>query len=287
MEFFGNIKSYISPRWVQSSGHALGHQPIRPSFYNQLIDDFVVIAHRGASYYAPENTMSAFAKAVEMKADMIELDITLTQDGEVVVLHDENVKRTTNGAGIARTMTLKELQALDAGLWFSEKFRGERIPTLEEVLKWVKGKVSLNIEIKPEAVTDDVEGGIEEKSLQLVEKYGMEKHVIFSCFDLRAVDRVKKSEPRIAAAVLYHYGTAGKKGPIDLVNSYRADGFNIDRRYLSNRWINELNEQNISVWVYTVNKESHMRSLIKRGVSGIFTDRPDLLRTVAKEGLNT
>lgn len=285
MGLLSDIKSYMSPRMVHSTEHILAHKPVRPSFYNQPVDGFAVIAHRGASFYAPENTMAAFEKAVEMRADMIELDITLTKDGEIVILHDEDLKRTTNGSGIAHRMPLKELQKLDVGSWYSEKFREERIPTLETVLEWAKDKISLNIEIKPEAVTDDVEGGIEEKALQLVQKYGMEKYVIFSSFDLRAVERIKKAAPRVPAAVLYHYSTAGKKGPVDLVNNCRADGFNIDRRYLSNRWINELNENNIPIWVYTVNKESQMKSLIRRGVSGIFTDRPDLLRSIAEQEL--
>src|SRR6266704_6290544 len=106
------------------------------------------IAHRGASARAPENTLAAFAEAVRLGANAIELDVHLTADGVPVVIHDGTVDRTTNGRGEVAAMTLKDLRRLDAGAWFSSRFRGERIPTLEESLEFARGRCAMNVEIK-------------------------------------------------------------------------------------------------------------------------------------------
>src|SRR3712207_5048900 len=111
--------------------------------------DTKIMAHRGAAAYAPENTIAAFTKAIEMKADAIELDIHLSKDDHIVVIHDEKVDRTTNGKGLVMEFTLEELKRLDAGSWFNKEFKNEKIPTLREVLELVAYKnIDLNIEIK-------------------------------------------------------------------------------------------------------------------------------------------
>ncbi|MEO1023744.1 MAG: glycerophosphodiester phosphodiesterase family protein, partial [Bacteroidota bacterium] len=149
-----------------------------PELYNDNSDHFVVIAHRGASAYAPENTMAAFRIAVDMNAEMIELDVLLSGDGVPVAIHEDQLDRTTDTTGLTSQFTLETLQSVDAGSWFSADFAGEPVPTLDEVLRYCSGKISVNIEIKHEAVTNDVEGGIEEKVINLVKRYGMEHHVI-------------------------------------------------------------------------------------------------------------
>ena len=130
-------------------------------------DDFTIIAHRGASAYYPENTLVSFEGAMALGADMVELDVQLTSDGEVVVFHDEKITRCTDGRGRIADHSLAELKKLDAGSWFDKKFQGEKIPTLAEVLNVCKNKIAVNIEIKTEAVTDYVSGGIEEKCLKI------------------------------------------------------------------------------------------------------------------------
>lgn len=125
----------------------------------------MVIAHRGFSGQAPENTLASFQKAVELGSDMIELDVRFSKDGQVVVIHDDTIDRTTNGRGKVADYTLKELKQFDAGSWFAPQFSGERIPTLKEVLELVKGKVLVNIEIKDESpgqykITDLAERGL-------------------------------------------------------------------------------------------------------------------------------
>ncbi len=242
--------------------------------------NFVVIGHRGASAYYPENTMTSFKAAYEMGAEMIELDILLSKDGVPVVIHDETLDRTTNGTGKVADYTLTELRKLDAGLWFGREHAGEQIPTLEEVLQFAKDRIALNIEIKTEAVTDELLGGIEEKALNLVKKYEMEEYVLFSSFDYRAISHLKKLDVDISAALLYEKKQSSRRLPSQLVADYKADAFNCSRRQYSKRWAEDTQRHNIPVFVYTVNKERQMEKMIERGVSGIFSDKPDVLKRV-------
>lgn len=245
--------------------------------YSDNNDGFVVIAHRGASAYHPENTMAAFRSAHEMGAEMIELDILLTKDGIPIAIHDETLERTTNGTGMVAEFTLEELKELDAGSWFSKAHKGETIPSLEEVLEFAKGKIALNIEIKTEAVTDQARGGIEEKALELVKKYEMQNYVLFSSFDYRALSHLRELDVDISTALLYEESQSDNRSPSELVSAYQANAFNCSYRKLSKKWAKEAKSNDIPVFVYTVNKKHLMRKMIPRGVSGIFSDKPDVL----------
>ncbi|MEX2363084.1 MAG: glycerophosphodiester phosphodiesterase, partial [Balneolaceae bacterium] len=250
--------------------------------YSDNGDNFIVIAHRGASAYYPENTMAAFKAAYEMQAEMIELDITLSSDGQVVVIHDEKLDRTTSGKGKVSDFTLQELKKLDAGSWFSDSFSEEKIPTLEEVLHFAKGKISLNIEIKSEAVSNSLHGGIEEKSLKLVKKYGMEEYVLFSSFNYHALSHIRELDVEIAIAPLYERKQSKGKLPSQLINQYKANAFNCNFKKLSKRWIGDASKHKIPIFVYTVNKERHLKKMIQSGVRGIFTDKPDVLKSIVE-----
>ncbi|MFN1834517.1 glycerophosphodiester phosphodiesterase [Balneola sp. MJW-20] len=265
-------------------GFSMKKDPVEPTsdlplkLYNDDGDKFIIIGHRGASAYAPENTMSAFRMAAEMGAEMIELDIVLSKDGVPVVIHDETLDRTTNAKGLVSDYTLEELKMLDAGSWFSDEFKGEAIPTLEEVLEWAKGRVSVNIEVKTEAVTDEAEGGIESKALALVDKFGMREHVIFSSFDYRSASHIGALAPDVAKAILYEKSQSKGKSPADLAEEYSIQAFNCSFRELKSGWMSDMLAKEVPVLIYTVNDKKRMRSLINRGVSGIFSDKPDLLR---------
>lgn len=245
-------------------------------------DEFLTIAHRGASAYYPENTMAAFRGALKMEADMMELDVLLSKDQEVVVIHDNTLKRTTNGKGRVADKTFEELQKLDAGSWFKQKFSDERIPHLREVLELAKDSIAVNIEIKTEAVTDRAEGGIEEKALQLVRELGMEDQVIFSSFDYRALQHLRQLDPNIPTAVLYNKQESPDAGPAQLADSLQANVFNCSYRQLSMEWMNDASRDTLPVMVYTVNRQLRMETLIKRGVKGIFSNKPDLLKKSAQ-----
>lgn len=244
-------------------------------------DDFVVIAHRGASGYAPENTMPAMELAYEMSAEMIEVDVMLSRDGVPVLFHDAKVDELTDGTGYLKDYSLEELQTLDAGSWFSEEYAGTEIPTLEELLVWAQDKMTLNIEIKTEAFREELEQSVEPKVVALIEKYDMANQVIFSSFDYRILARLQELAPSIPAAVLYEAVQSGRKGPIDVVNELQADGFNCSWRQYSEQWQQLLEPSVVPVLIYTVNEAEQMAELIQRGVNGIFSDYPDVLAEVA------
>jgi len=241
-------------------------------------EDFTVIAHRGASAYFPENTLASFQGAVDLKADMAELDIQLTSDGQIVVFHDEKINRCTDGRGRLADHTLIQLKQLDAGSWFSGKFSGERIPTLDEVLSLCRNKIALNIEIKTEAVTDAVSGGIEEKCLKLVYSYGMQQHVVFSSFDPRALMHLKQIDAAVSVAVLYDRKCFGSKLPSQILEMLEAGAFNCSKRELSRKRLADLRLNRIPFNVYTVNDEVDMLNLLALEASGLFTNRPDVLK---------
>lgn len=248
--------------------------------FNRSHEAPLVIAHRGASAYYPENTMAAFEAAVDMNADMIELDVLLSKDRVPVVFHDAKLDAHSNGKGLVSNFTLKELKKLDAGSWFDVTFSDQRIPTLEAVLDFAAGKIALNIEIKTEAVTDQTVNGVEEKALSLVNEFGMQEHVLFSSFDYRAVKRLKEWAPNMPTAVLYEKKQSRNKLPSQLLEEYKADAFNCSYRQLTKRRLQDLNFHNIPFFVYTVDSKKRMQKLLDLGVMGIFTNKPDVLREV-------
>lgn len=218
-----------------------------------------------------------------MDAEMIELDVQLSKDGVPVVFHDASLENHTNGEGRVSDYTLKELQQLDAGSWFNPRFSDQHIPTLEEVLSFASGKIALNIEIKTEAVTDQLRGGVEQKCLKLVRKYDMQDHVLFSSFDYRAIEHLKKLDSQMPVGLLFNYRWPNGKLPHQLLQQYHADAFNCSYRQLTRRRLADLRAHDIPTFIYTVNRVSKMRKLITAGVHGIFTNKPDILARVVEE----
>lgn len=159
-----------------------------------------VIAHRGFSGEAPENTLVAIRRAIDVGADMVEVDVTMTRDGHVILLHDETLKRTTNGKGKPFKKSLAKIRRLDAGAWFAPEFAGERIPTLAETLKIVKDRVLINIEIKSEAVKH----GVVPKVAALIVEHGMLDQVVVSSFSPEALRRMKTTAPDVVTASLFN-----------------------------------------------------------------------------------
>jgi glycerophosphoryl diester phosphodiesterase len=243
-------------------------------------DNFTIIAHRGASAYYPENTLAAFEGAIALGADMVELDVQLTADGEVVAFHDDKIGRCTDSQGKVTECTLTTLKKLDAGSWFDKKFQGTKIPTLAEVLNVCKNKVAVNIEIKTEAVTDAISGGIEEKSLKIVEQNGMLGHTVFSSFDPCALKHLKEIDATVSTAVLFEKKYYGSMLPSAIIELVGADAFNCAHGELGRKWLADLKSNNIPVNVYTVNDERNMRRFLEMKVNGIFTNKPDLLKII-------
>lgn len=254
-----------------------------PLLYNGNDDRCIVIAHRGASAYYPENTMAAFEAAVQMNAEMIEIDVMMSKDRVPVVFHDGSLNKHTDGKGPLKNFTIDQLKEMDAGSWYDEKFTGERIPTLEEVLEFASGRIALNIEIKTESVTDELRDGVEERSLKLVKKCKMENHVLFSSFDYRAVGHLKELDPGIPVALLYNKHLSGSCKPSELIKKYRANAFNCSYFQLTKKRHNDLQANNIPTLIYTVDKKKRMKKLLERGVRGIFTNKPDVLIDVVND----
>lgn len=248
-------------------------------------NNFVVIGHRGAAAYFPENTIPSFLGAIELKADMLELDVQLTKDNIPVVFHDTKLDKRSNGRGLVADYTLSELQQLDAGLWFGSQFKGEKIPTLREVLELIKGRILINIEIKTEAVLADAdynpETSVEQQVVDMVNELGIKDEVMVSSFDYRAVKRVKEIDREIYTGLLYDKAQSKGLNPKQLVDLYAADAFNCSARLLSKSWIKLLNENNIPFFVYTINRKRQMRKVINAGAKGIFSDKPDVLKEVS------
>ena len=244
------------------------------------VSPFTVIAHRGASAYYPENTIASFKGAIAMGADMVELDVQMTLDGEVVVFHDEEIKRCTNGRGRIADYALANLKKPDAGSWFDEKFRGAEIPMLADVLSLCKDRIAVNIEIKTEAVKEEIMGGIEEKCLQIVNKIGMREHVVYSSFSPLVLRHLRQLDSKTPIAVLFEKKYYDAKLPSEIVISLKGNTFNCSRRELNRTWLADLKQHGIPVNVYTVNDEKSMKRFYAQGVDGIFTNRPDILRKV-------
>ncbi|HKK44270.1 MAG TPA: glycerophosphodiester phosphodiesterase family protein [Balneolaceae bacterium] len=250
-----------------------------PALYKANKRRVMVIAHRGASAYRPENTMAAFEHALELDADMIELDVVLSKDGVPVIFHDAKLNNHSNGKGRVGKRTLEELKNLDAGSWFSTQFSGQKIPTLKEVMEFARGKIALNIEIKKQE-TDYPDGYVERQCLEMVREYDMQRHVLLSSFDYQALGKLKELNPEIPLALLYDRSKSNQMLPHELVRKYHVDAFNCSFRELNKNRLNDLKENDIPSFIYTVDQESKMHRLIKAGVSGIFTNKPDVLNQV-------
>jgi glycerophosphoryl diester phosphodiesterase len=231
----------------------------------------LIIGHRGAMGHAPENTMASFAMGLAMGADAIELDVHLSANGHLVVIHDSSVDRTTNGSGYIKDLTLAEIKSLDAGSWYGPEFAGERIPTLDEVLAWAKGRISLVIEIKNSPVFYP---GIEEKVVEALKAHGMEDAAVVISFDHRSVKKVKELRPGIATGILY---VARPVDAVSMARTARADAIHPNVGYLTAETVGEAHRAGLAVSTWIVNDPLQMRKLADMGVDSVGTNYPDRL----------
>ncbi len=275
---FGTALAMI---WLIPATHPLEARD-RPTTINAFFEadgSTRVIAHRGFSRAAPENTLAAVRAAIDVGADMAEIDVTLTSDGQVVVIHDTTLERTTNGGGEVLQFSLADLRQLDAGSWFSRSFAGEPIPTLDAMLAEVDDRILLNVEIKSEAVGL----GVVEKVAAAIRARGMTNEVVVSSFSPTALEKMHRLAPEIRTAVLYNIDLHVGMDAVEIVTGVGASAFNIKRVRLTPEMLRRCHENGTPVAVYTVNKKRHMRKTIKLGVDAIFTDHPDrLLEVLAK-----
>lgn len=229
-----------------------------------------IYAHRGASAQAPENTLEAFSLAISMGADGIELDVHLSSDGELVVIHDEKVDRTTNGTGFVKDMTLQQLKKLDASNG-KETYRGAKIPTLAEVYDLVRDtRLHVNVEIKTDQI---LYPDIEKKCLELEREKGMEGRIIYSSFNHYTIANVLALDPKARTGLLY---TSGLYQPWTYARSVGATHIHPYYPSILLPGLPEgCTENNVGINAWTINDPQIMEHCVKCGV-GIITDEPDV-----------
>jgi glycerophosphoryl diester phosphodiesterase len=236
----------------------------------------LVIAHRGASGHAPENTLAAFRKAVSLGAAFIETDLQLSRDTRFVAIHDATVDRTTGGSGAVHNLTLAELRRLDAGSWFGSEFAGERIPTLEEIFEFSKKHdVVFYLELKPSGSW----GGEHALIGALRESGEIPRSVVIS-FDTAILESLRKLEPTLMTGVLYE-GQIDR--PVDRAVEIGARQVAVRSDLVTPALLAEARKKDLQVVCWTVNQPAHMRLLIDAGIDGIMSDYPDRLLAAQKK----
>ncbi len=240
----------------------------------------LVIAHRGASGHAPENTMAAFRKAVAMGATFIETDLQLSRDAHFVAVHDNTVNRTTNGSGTVHDLTLAELRQLDAGSWFGSEFAGERIPTLEEILQFSKkNDVVFYLEMKPSG-----SWGGEHAVIAALRESGEIPRAVVISFDASLVLNVHKIEPTVMTGLLYDGQLAN---PVERAVEIGARQLAVRGDLVTPALLEQARKKDLQVVCWTINQPAHMRLLIEAGIHGIMSDYPDRLVAALKKESQT
>ena len=231
-------------------------------------------AHRGGMARAPENTIAALRRAVAAGVDVVEVDVQLTADGHVVVLHDHELSRTTNGVGRTDEVALEGIRRLDAGSWFSPRFRGERVPTLDEVLEWAKGKVYLQIELK---VYDNRTELLCQRVLDRLRIQCMKDQVMLISYDHHALRLCKEAEPDILTGAICQ---ARLIDPVGVVRSVAADALCVDFQHLRRSEVELLHQAGIAVHSLAPSAEAVWR-LALWGVDIVQSDDPVLFAILA------
>jgi glycerophosphoryl diester phosphodiesterase len=245
----------------------------------------LIAAHRGSSGEAPENTMAAFRLAVEQQADWIELDVRLTKDFFLVVHHDRNVERTTNGKGSIWNFTLEELRMLDAGSWFGPQFKGERIPTLRQVMELLlPTDVKLNIEVKTDGDPRKYIA-LEEACILAVLEKRFEERAMISSFNHEFVKRVHNLYPSINTGVLYVPVLDRMKKPSKLAKSLGAKTFICSRTQIRKPMVEDARGGKTRIACYGVNSERHIAEIARMGVDMVITDFPARAKSVLTRAL--
>jgi len=239
------------------------------------------VAHRGAAALAPENTLAAVQKGLSHNPDRIAIDVQQTKDGQVVVLQDITLDRTTNGSGLVKDLTLAEIKTLSAGSWFSPEFEQEKVPLLQEVLKEIDGRATLVIEIKKGGYFYP---GIEENILKIIDEFDAKDWCIIHSFSTQIIKKIHELDPDIRVHKLF-------KAMLRFTPLMKADGWELFRfqdfpyvdeysihyRFANKNIISKIHAMGKKVNVWTVNDKNLIEELLALGVDGIITDHPDWL----------
>jgi glycerophosphoryl diester phosphodiesterase len=245
----------------------------------------LVIAHRGDSAHRPENTLASFAGALEVGATVVELDVQLTADGQVVVLHDPTLDRTTSGKGDVRRLTLAAVRTVSAGYAdrFGTAYAGERVPTLAEVLGLLRGRAKALVEIKTESVTDDAEAGVEARVAGEIRRAGMADQVAIISFDQRTVVRLRDLAPDVTRGRLF-----GRASADEILAAAREAGCGLvmpHKGQLSDALAERAHAAGLKLATWVVDEPAELRRLARFGLYGVGSNRPGVLLDAIADGL--
>lgn len=235
--------------------------------------DFLIVAHRGSSGTAPENTLASFDQAIQAGAHFVELDLQITRDSVPIVFHDKWLSRTTDGIGSIRNFTLNEIRKFDSGFWFSDRYKGEKIPTLEEVLELIHNKVYLNIEIKnigPNPLP------YIQKTISIIDKFNYLDKVVFSSFYYNNLFAIRTIDYQIPTACLRI--PKDKSLPSALAQKFQCQGFICSTSEINEEIVEDVKLHNLFVGVYSVDTEDELNRIVKLDCDAIVTNFPQKIR---------
>lgn len=250
--------------------------------------DIVNVSHRGASGHAPEHTLVSYSMGEKMHGDYIEVDLQMTKDGQLIAMHDEKLDRTTDGTGLVKDYTLDQIKQLDAGSWFNETYpqyanqdyEGLKVPTLEEVFQ----KFGKNAKYYIETKSPNIYPGMEEELLRLVDEYDINKKTLLvQSFSAESLKIMNKLDPSVQLVQLLSYKSYATitNDEVAEIKQY-AMGVGPNHTYLNEEYIQKIVNNGLEIHPYTVNDKARMEQLIDWGVTGMFTNFPDLLHEVKK-----
>ena len=255
---------------------------------------FLNIAHRGGSGYAPEHTLPSYELGDEMGGDYIELDLQMTEDGELIAMHDETLDRTTNGSGLVKNHTLDEIKGLDAGSWFNDmypekaksEYNGLKVQTLEEIIQHFGKDKHYYIETK----SPEVYPGMEEKLLKILDEYNLTRQnaasskVMIQSFSEASLQKIHNLNEDIPLVQLIDYKTDATitDEELDHYGEY-AVGLGMSFKKINEEYVGKVRDHDLLIHPYTVLEKEDMKRLIEWGVTGMFTNYPDRLEEVLKE----
>jgi glycerophosphoryl diester phosphodiesterase len=231
----------------------------------------LIIAHRGASGHAPENTMAAFKLALDMGAKAIELDVHQTRDGKLVVIHDSDLKRTGRAKKRIRDLTWSQLKDQEVGSWFHADFKDQGVPLLEDVYELCQGRAELHVELKKGS---SLYPGIERNVLDLVARRSAFETTLFSSFDHQALFNLRDLNEQARLGYLKGFTLMPKA--YQEMKAMRAESLNCSMRQVNAKLVKTCHERNLRVLVYTVNEAKDIQRLDKLGVDGVFCNYPDV-----------
>ncbi|MDA0987016.1 MAG: glycerophosphodiester phosphodiesterase family protein [Bacteroidetes bacterium] len=242
----------------------------------------LIIAHRGYSQIAPENTMAAFEAAANAKVDMIECDIRLSKDNKFVIIHDEKLNRTTNGDGKIYSKLFSEIRSLKNGEWFSNKFKNEKIVPLEKLIKWLPQSIILNIELKSNVESSSLKTA-ENKLVDIILKFNLVDRVIVTSFNHHKMKLLKDLSPHITTGIIFNPITNFRHSPSQLCKKYNADIFICNKHQLQSEVVENAHKNNFLVYVYSIKTEADVSRAWKFKVDGIIADDPLFVKQVLQK----